>query len=893
MASARQYMARHEAQSAVVQLKAALAETPRSAEARFLLGSALFESGDSTSAEVELRKAIELGFSNESAAPLLARTLLANGQAGKLVREYGDVRLKEPRAIADLQASLALAYAEQGDTDLARGALAAALGADPASPRARMVEAAFAAEHRNVDEAFALLDAMLRSEPGNHEAWQLKGDLLFVARHDAEGAIEAQRQALKIRADLIGARASIISILLAKPDLEAAQKELAELKRVAPNHPRTLYFEAESALRKGDTKAARELAEKLRRGAPNNAQVLRLAGSAELLTGGLRSAEDLLSKALQAAPANDDTRRLLVQTQLRLGRPDQALSLLKPLLAARQPDARNYALAAQAHLYNGDAKSAAGFFAQAAKLDPTDMRSRTALALGELAKGRADLAYAQLDEIAGSDKGTAADMALISMHLSSGNFDAALKDLEGYERKVPNSALAAHWRGLIALARKDAPAGRRHFEQALEREPQYFPALVGLAELDMAQGNADKAQKRFEEVLKRDPANAHAAFAIAGLRAQAGADRKEVMALMSKAVAQAPTDVRGRLALINVQLAAGDAKAALLTAQDGMAAVLDDSDLAAALARAQLASGDRQQAVSTLKRLAELQPKAAAAQLQLAGAYVDVRDFASARKSFQRALALSPGDLSARRGLMMVELSSGRPKAAMAMARALQAERGNEAVGLLYVGDVESTQKNWTAASAAYRDSLKLADTVEAAIKLHGTLLAAGRASEADAFATAWRKRHPDDAAFTAVLGDLALARKDFAAAEAHYATVIGLQPNNAGVLNNLAVAMARQRKPDALAHARKAYALEPGHPAIMDTLATALADANQLDQAIALQQQAMNLAPDLPKLRFNLAALYLRAGQKAQAKAELQKLARLGDKYAEQGEVSKLLQTL
>ena len=892
IASAKQYMVKHEAKSAIVQLKAALAAKPRSAEARFLLGSALFESGDSTLAEVELRKAIELGYSNESAVPLLARTLLAGGQAGKVVVEFGNFSLTEPAAIADLQSSLALAYAAQNATDLAQAALASALAAAPSSARARMVKAAFIAENRDVDGALALLEEVLRSEPDSYEAWQLKGDLLFLARHDPEGAVAAQRQALKIREGLIGARASIISIYLAKPDLAAAQKELDELKRVAPNHARTTYFEAELALRRGDTKTAKGLADKLLRGAPTNAQVLRLAGSVELLTGGLRSAEDLLNKALKAAPAVDDTRRLLVQTYLRLGQPEQALNVLKPLLAAPQPEARDYVLAAQVHLYNGDAKAANGFFAQAAKLDPNDMRSRTALALGELAKGRAQ-AYAQLNEIAGVGKDTVADMALVSLHLSSGNFEAAQKDLDRYERKVPKSAMVEHLRGLIALTKKEVPAARGHFERALEHDPLYFPAVVALAQIDTAQGNAGQAQKRFEEVLTRDPRNAQASLAIAGLRAQAGASKQEVLALMTKAVAQAPTDVKVRLALINTQLAGGDTKAALLTAQDGTAAMPGNAELTSALARAQLASGDANQAITTLKRLAEMQPQATAVHLQLAGAYVDKRDWASARKSFQRAVALSPGDLSAKRGLMMLELSSGRPQVAMTMARALRAERGYEAVGLLYVGDVESAQKNWTAATAAYRESLKLADTPETAIKLHESLLAAGQAAEAGSFATEWRKRHPDDSALTATLGDLALARKDFAAAETYYSAVIALQPRSAGVLNNLAVAMSKQHKPGALAHAQKAYALEPGHPAIMDTLATALADANQLDQAIALQKRAMTLAPNLPKLRFNLAALYIRAGQKVEAKAELQKLARLGDKYAEQGEVSKLLATL
>ncbi|WP_077035998.1 XrtA/PEP-CTERM system TPR-repeat protein PrsT [Pelomonas sp. KK5] len=893
IASAQEYLVRNEPKSAMLQLKTALAAKPQSAEARFLLGSALFESGDVTSAEVELRKSIELGYPDESAVPLLARTLLASGQAGKLLLEFGNHSLKDPNAVADLQASLAQAYAEQHAVDLAQVALDRALAAAPANGRARLVQAAFKAEAGDVDGALRLLDGLLASEPGSYEAWQLKGDLLFMARHDAEAAIQAQRQALKIRKDLVGAHASIISIELSQQHKEAAQKQLDELKRVAPVHPRTLFYVADLAFRNGDVKTAREVTQKLLRGAPGNAEVLRLAGSIELQTGGLRTAQDLLGKALKAAPGVVDTRRLLIQTCLRLGDADQAQSLLKPLLAAAQPDAQTYALAAQVYLFAGDATTAEGFFAQAAKLNPGDMHSRTALALAELSKGHAERAYASLAEIASADKDTVADMALISTYLRAGNFEPALKALDNYERKEPRSAMVENLRGLIALTRREVPAAQRHFEQALARDPLYFPAVVSLAEIDLAQGRTEQAQGRFEAVLKKDPKNVRAGLAVAGLRAHAGASRRDVLALMDKAVKQAPTDVKARLVLINAQLAGGEAKAALATAQDGVAAMPDSAELNAALARAQQASGELYQAIATLTRLAEKQGQAPEVFLQLANVQVAAGDQVSARQSFQRALKLRPDLLAAKRGVMMLDIAGGRPKAAMSMARAIQAEPGHEAVGALYVGDIESAQKNWPAAVAAYRDSLKQADMPETAIRLHQALLDAGQSAEADRFAATWVSGHPRDTALLAVLGDMALARQDYASAERHYTAIIALQPNSAGILNNLALAMLRQHKPGALAHAQKANALEPKHPAIMDTLATALAEANQLDKAIELQQRALGLAPDVPKLRFNLATLYIRAGNPGKAKNELQTLRRLGDKYPEQQDVTRLLATL
>jgi Flp pilus assembly protein TadD len=47
---------------------------------------------------------------------------------------------------------------------------------------------------------------------------------------------------------------------------------------------------------------------------------------------------------------------------------------------------------------------------------------------------------------------------------------------------------------------------------------------------------------------------------------------------------------------------------------------------------------------------------------------------------------------------------------------------------------------------------------------------------------------------------------------------------------------------------------------------------------------------PDEPSLRLNLARMYLQAGDKAQARTELDTLAKLGKRFAEHAEVTELL---
>ena len=172
-------------------------------------------------------------------------------------------------------------------------------------------------------------------------------------------------------------------------------------------------------------------------------------------------------------------------------------------------------------------------------------------------------------------------------------------------------------------------------------------------------------------------------------------------------------------------------------------------------------------------------------------------------------------------------------------------------------------------------------------------LVASGKASESERFAAAWLKDHPKDQIFLAHLGDMALARKDYEAAEKTYASILTIQPNNAVVLNNLAWTMGHLKKEGAIAHAEKANQLAPNQPVLMDTLAMLLADRKEFGRAIEVQRRALALAPSNAGLRFNLAKLYVKAGDNASARTELDTLTKLGEKFPAQTEVAAMLKSL
>ncbi len=552
-----------------------------------------------------------------------------------------------------------------------------------------------------------------------------------------------------------------------------------------------------------------------------------------------------------------------------------------------------FAVAGQAYLQNGDAQKAEEYFGKAVKLDPANAGKQTALALARLASGETASAFDELQNISGSDAGISADLALISAHMRRNEFDKALAAVARVEAKQPNKPLAHDLRGRIQMAQKDNAGARRSFEQALKIDPSYFAAVANLATLDMAENKPDEARKRFENLLATNPKNGAALLAIARLAAARGAPRDDVAKLLNKAIEANPAEAQPRLLLIEMYLAAKDSKQAAGLAQNAVAAVPNSPDLLDALGRAQLQSGELNQAIATFEKLAAMKPLLAMPQLRLAAAHMTHKDPSAAEKSMRKAFELKPDDVQVQRGLIFVLLEQKKLPDAMAIARDVQKARPKAAAGFALEGDIQAAQKDWDAAASSYRSALRAEPSTDLAVRLYAILAAAGKASESDRFATTWTNAHPKDVTFLISLADLALSRKDFAAAEKRYLAVIQLQPDAAAALNNLAWLAHQGHKPGGLAYAERAIALAPNQPAFMDTLSMLLVDKGDYPRAIEVQLKAVERQPTNATFRLNLAKIYIAAGEKARAKVELDAVAKLGDKEPSYSEASALLKTL
>ena len=878
---------------AVVEAKAGLQVEPNSARLRYLLGAALARSGNAGSAEVELRKALGLDYPMSEVAPALVISLREQFRFQKIIDEFETLKIDDAVAAAVVQVAVATSYARLGNRNAANRILQGVLGKQPALADATILQARLQIGTLEMPAAKASLEALAVRDPRNVEVWLALGDLRLFNGSDLDGAIKAFRQAIEIRPKTPLAYSAVGAILIWQNKLDAAFRHLKAMKEALPGDPETVSLEANLALANKDFVRARGLYQQLLRVYARNTKVLQLAAASEINLGGTKQAETYLRQALQITPGLPQARHMLAQIYLRSGQLPKALEVLQPLLDGERKDTTALMLAAEASLQTGDLKTAEERFRAAQLAKPGDMQISVALALTELAKGHETQGLSQLESLAAADTGTAADMALISSRLRLQQFPAALLAVEALGKKQPDKPEPASLKGRILLQTGDKDGARKSFEQALLKDRLYFPAVASLAAMDMTEKKPDVARQRFEELLKLDNRHVQARFAIAELLIRTSAPKEKVLRSLNDAIRVDPTEARPRVVLINYLTSLRDLKAALVAAQEGVTILPFDTDLLDALGGVFLLSGEFNQALATLKKVATLLPKLAQPHLRMADVYQAKGDTPLAIKSIRRALEIEPANFAAQRNLIALYRKGKQLSEAYQAALDLQKAFPASAAGFAFEGDIAADLKDWSRAANAFRAGLPKSGGAELATRVHGALVRSGKPAEANTFGREWVQKNPSDLRFLMYSGDKALEANDLALALTRYQQVMEKDPKNVFALNNAAWVLAKQSKPGAVKLAEDAVALLPESPVLLDTLAFAQAQAGRLDKAIEAEKKAIAAGPKDPTYHVNLAKLYIKSGDKLTAIAELEKLSTVPLDANHRLAIGKLLQSL
>jgi putative PEP-CTERM system TPR-repeat lipoprotein len=876
--------------SAIIQLKTAIQKDEKNAEARFELGKLMLQQGEFDAAEKELLRAREAGMARDRVDPLLARAWIGLGAFQRVLDEIPQPQAGSPAAGAML-ASRANAQIALKQTKEARQTLELAQAAAPNDVDVHLSEARLALAEGNADKAFAAIDAALKADPKHRDGWLFKADLLRTTGKTKE-ALAAYQSALQIDPQNLGARLALADIAIAENRLDDGRREVDAVLKIAPNNLLGHYTQALIDFRENKIESARDRLAVVLKSAPDFLPAVLLGGTIEYALGNLQSAETSLNKVAKAAPSHPQAIRLLAAVQLRLGRPDDAARTLRVLDPENASDAGVHVLAGEIALAKKEWAKATAHFEKAAQISPESAAIRTELGISRLAQGdqraMADLqAASDLDPIAGR-----ADAIIILTQIRNKQFDAALASIAALEKKIPDSPIPWNYRGAAYLGKKDLAKARESFERVLKIDPTFFAAAATLAQMDLQDNRPAAAKARFQTILKADPKHLQAMLALAEL-ARLDKDEKNYLDWLEKAAAANPKAPQPSMLLSRYWLSKGNTAKATVAARAALSAQPDNPAALDLLGNAQFAGNELENALGTYRKLADLAPNQAEPRLKLAKVQIALKQPAEARNNLQEAIKLKPDLVEAQLMLGTLDIQAARYDDALKIARQIQQKNPGSIAGWVLQGDAALARKQYPAALSAYERAHKLAPSAATLIGQHQALSGAGRFDEGAKRLTDWLAAHPQDRRARLFLAERLALNGKYQAAADQYLTLNQQAPGNVVILNNLASALSELNDKRALGFAEQALKLKPDNPAIMDTAGWILVKEGQHAQGIKLLQQALSKLPDAAEIQWHLASAYATSGDRNRARSELERLLASGTAFRQEQEARDLLKQL
>lgn len=507
---------------------------------------------------------------------------------------------------------------------------------------------------------------------------------------------------------------------------------------------------------------------------------------------------------------------------------NQAGDAYRQALADEPKDALALVGLARLAAMNHDMAAADKYVQQALAAAPASPQAWTAKADLAFAGGDAASAEAAYQKALAATPGDwlpqeqyYARVQLASTQLRQGQLAAALQGIQTLQKMAPQQPYPHYLHAVVLYQQHHYDDAVTQLQQVLQKAPDNLEAQMLLGTVNYAQGNYSQAEMQYSNVLGADHGN-----------------------------------VSARRLLALAQYRAGNPQQALATLRPGYPAATSDAELLAQLKQASAAD-----APLPGMPTAVASAPVAAAQAPTDLARADHALVSGDESEAVRLLTQMPaGDasLEAQRNIMLVisYVQQKRLDEAMKVAAAYVAKHPGDSGAHLLYGTTLVTAGKRGDARAQYLEALKLNPKNLAAQLSLGSLAALeGSYQDAAAHYQAALKQDPHDAAAMTELGRLALRQGNPTQAGTWFTQAIAAAPQaSAAYLGQLTLQTQAHQWNDAVATARQMVSALPRNAAALNALGAAQFNAGHADAALQPLQQAVDLAPQVPTYRINLA---------------------------------------
>ncbi len=290
-----------------------------------------------------------------------------------------------------------------------------------------------------------------------------------------------------------------------------------------------------------------------------------------------------------------------------------------------------------------------------------------------------------------------AHVDIASLHIQSGQFDQAGKELAIARNVSPSSLMLIYTQALLDFRQGRLEAARERLQLVLRAAPEHLPSHLLMGVVMRGVGSYPQAEQHLRKFLEANPGHAYASKLLASVLLHGG-DAKQALAVVApllpqnendgelqalagelslrlrrydqaaayfdKASALAPNTTMLRTALAMSHLGQGDSASAVAQLEQAVSLDEKSSRTGVLLVLTQLRSKDYDGALATVKRMEAHHVDNPMVQNLKGGVLLIQRDNAGARASFERALKADPLFLPAHDNLTRLDLIDKQPERA-------------------------------------------------------------------------------------------------------------------------------------------------------------------------------------------------------------------------------------
>jgi len=686
-------------------------------------------------------------------------------------------------------------------------------------------------------------------------------------------------------------------VYLGQKDYARAMLEYRNAAQLRPGDAEPLYRLGLAYLRVGNPRGSVvALRQALQRNPGHLGAQLKLAeimaknGDQEVLVEAEKRLQGLLQEPQKDAEALDS----LAVAEARLGKPEDATRILEQAIGTFSGEIRSAVLLAQIKMKQNDlagaekilndlARKSANspeaalalgrFYMRTQRQDQAEAEFHRALVLNpqfapallslgiiQANSGRADQAeqtYQRISTVPDRDYNQVYGLFLFQ----HGKTDAALAEFRRLAKRDPDNRAARTRLVAAYVTLHRVPEARKVLADALDRNGQDWEALLQSAAIYLRSGDLASAEKDLDQVIsmQRDSAPAH--FELAAVKRMRGLPKSEHEEL-AESLVHDPNYLPARLALVRNYLSANQAKSALELLDTAPPAQQDTREVWIERNWALLGVNDRKAARAGIDKI--LRASRSPDVLEQDGFFrMTERDFGGARMDAEEILAQDPSN---QRGIRLLVDSYGANKqlpAAVDKLRAIAAGHPQSAPVQAAIGEVLLSLGNRSEARKAFNAAVSAEPAFSPAqLGLAHLDFEENQLDSARRRVAALLTAEPTNVTALSAAGDIELRAGSNAAALEKYRSVLAVDESNVPVLISAAgLLVLDSQLEEALKLAQQAVELAPDNPRAQDTLAWVYYRKGIYRSAIDYLKRAASKNPT-PLRQYHLALSYMKSGE-------------------------------